>query len=121
GGFEVPRVLGSAAHDTLSGLRPPPLQEGDVLAIGTELHPLRTINPDHAAPQSAGAPAALLVASVYPGPRANWVGNLGALFDNEYRVSDLADRIGIRLRGPRILRTRQEALPSDRIVRGADQ
>src|SRR5699024_11327291 len=56
GGFEVPRVLGSASHDTLSGLGPPPLQEGDVLAIGTELHPLRTINPDPAAPQAAGAP-----------------------------------------------------------------
>ncbi len=121
GGFEVPRVLGSASHDTLSGLGPPPLQEGDALAIGTERRPLRTINPDRASSPLTGAPAALLVASVYPGPRANWVDNLDALFDNEYRVSDLADRIGVRLRGPRIVRTRQEELPSEGIVRGAIQ
>lgn len=121
GGFEAPHVLGSASHDTLSGLGPPPLREGDVLTVGTELPPLRTINPDRASSQQVGVPAALLLASVYPGPRADWVENLDALFDNEYRVSDLADRIGIRLRGPRLVRSRQEELPSEGIVRGAIQ
>lgn len=121
GGFDPRRTLGSASHDTLSGLGPPPLAAGEVLPIGSDLARLQTIDPDASPPPVITPSGALLVASVYPGPRSDWVLDLDELFDREYRISELSDRIGVRLNGARLARSRSEELPSEGIVRGAIQ
>lgn len=121
GGFEVPLILGSASRDTLSGLGPSPLAEGDTLTVGTDLAPLTTIDPNNSHGAPVKAPGALLLASVYPGPRADWTSDLDVLFSREYRVSEHSDRVGTRLEGEGLRRIRSEELPSEGVVRGAVQ
>lgn len=119
GGFDAPRVLGSASYDTLSGLGPAPLKGGATLPVREEVAPLRTVDPRRL--PAVGAPGSLLLASVYPGPRADWAEDLDVLFDHEYTVGDQADRVGVRLAGPRLARKREEELASEGLVRGAIQ
>lgn len=124
GGVRVPAVLGSRATDTLSGLGPSPLAAGDELPVGPPggrpapvdalVHP-RPASSGHDAP----TPVTLRVA---PGPRADWfVDGLAALTRSSYTVATEADRVGVRLEGPRLERSRQEELPSEGIVLGAVQ
>lgn len=121
GGLDVPLTLGSGSYDTLSELGVPPLAAGDTLPTGTRLAQLRTINPDHVPTRPPGAPGPLLVASVYPGPRDDWVEDLEKLFTSEYKVSTDSNRVGIRLLGPALTRAVHDELPSEGLVRGAIQ
>lgn len=124
GGFDVPEVLGSASTDTLSGLGPAPITRGDRLRIGIAENPVESANSDHhLAPTTPGS---LIIASVYPGPRQDWFADPDVLYSGEYRVSDLADRVGIRLAGPALERAGGFAvgtveLASEGLVRGAIQ
>ena len=125
GGVEVDEVLGSRSTDTLSGTGPGVLRAGDVLPVG----------------EPSGAPAALDVAAVrrpasplclrvHVGPRADWFtdGAAGTLLTSTYTVSEQSNRVGLRLRGPRLApadhRLSPEGvteLPSEGIVLGAVQ
>lgn len=127
GGVRVAAVLGSRATDTLSGLGPPPLAANDELPVGPPggrpapvdalVHPRSAL--DHPAGLAAPAPVSLRVA---PGPRADWfVDGLAALTRSSYTVATEADRVGVRLEGPRLERARREELPSEGIVLGAVQ
>ena len=121
GGVRVPAVLGSRATDTLSGLGPPPLAAGDELPVGPPGgRPAPVDALVHPRPaQPAPAPVTLRVA---PGPRADWfVDGLAALTRSSYTVATEADRVGVRLEGPRLERARREELPSEGIVLGAVQ
>lgn len=121
GGLTVDPVMGSRSTDTLSGIGPPPLKPGDVLALGA---------PDGdglASSDSAGTtfprPGELISVAAVPGPRDDWIGKrgmetlAGAVFD----VAPTSDRTGLRLSGAPVGIVRREELPSEGVVAGAIQ
>ncbi|UFU07714.1 biotin-dependent carboxyltransferase family protein [Ruania halotolerans] len=117
GGLDVPLVLGSASHDVLSGLGPPPVQAGDMLAVGAGTGPVPTIDAGHG---SAHMPFLL---DVLPGPRREWFtpAAVETFLSEPYTVTDTGDRVGVRLDGPVLERARPGELASEGVVRGSIQ
>lgn len=127
GGFEAPRVLGSASRDTLAAIGPAPLLKGATLAVGTA--------PAHREvkrPSTAGAaalpplptPTDTVELDVVAGPRADWFTDeaLATLCREAWQVTPQSSRVGLRLRGAQPLTRRDAAeLPSEAVVRGAIQ
>ena len=120
GGFAVAPTLGSRSTDVLSGLGPAPLSPGDVLPVGS----------DHSGPPPAvevapvnPPPAGDLVVRVLPGPRADWCTPeaLRTLSSAAFTVAPDSDRVGVRLSGPRLTRSRLAELPSEGVVAGSIQ
>ena len=119
GGIDVAPVLGSRSTDTLSGIGPAPLAPGTVLrmlppAPGSAVHHPETPPP---------APAEVTVLRFVPGPRADWfdpasVARLGA---EEWTVMIQSNRIGLRLAGEPLTRSRPGELASEGTARGAIQ
>ncbi|MEO5709410.1 MAG: biotin-dependent carboxyltransferase family protein [Nocardioidaceae bacterium] len=118
GGITVEPVLGSRSTDTLAQVGPPRLRDGDVLPLGDPV----------------GAPAGVDVASarpfprpallrLHPGPRADWFDapSLATLTGTSYAVSRESNRVGLRLEGPAMTRSREGELPSEGLVLGAVQ
>ncbi|WP_394289551.1 biotin-dependent carboxyltransferase family protein, partial [Microbacterium sp.] len=70
-----------------------------------------------------GPPPAALAIPLAPGPRADWFSPqaYAQLFDAVWSVSADADRVGIRLDGPPLVRTHPGELPSEGMVPGAVQ
>ncbi len=119
GGIAVPPVLGSRATDTLSGLGPPPVRDGDVLPIGdVPAPPAEPATPV----RQASLPGDLLV-RVRLGPRDDWFtpSAIDTLFGSRYQVSPTSSRIGVRLTGPALTRTVAAELPSEGVVLGGVQ
>ncbi len=114
GGIDVEPVLGSRSTDLLSGLGPPQLREGDVLAIGRE-PPAKPQYDIELPPPLPAEPILRLL----PGPRDDWFAP-NALAGT-WRVSPSSNRVGVRLEGPRIERVRDEELLSEGVVTGALQ
>ncbi|MFN3600296.1 MAG: biotin-dependent carboxyltransferase family protein [Dietzia sp.] len=131
GGIEVPPVLGSRSRDTLSGLGPPPVVAGDVLAVGDAV-----VGPWadhwHAAGEAPGTgtgsdgsgrrpdPVQL---DVIPGPRDDLFppGAWQVLAETGH-VSGHADRVGVRIDPARpVPRLGGGEIPSEGMVRGAVQ
>lgn len=119
GGIDVPAVLGSRSYDVLAQLGPPPLQAGDRLRIGVS---------EQGVPDTDWAPPTLPGAGVValrcrPGPRADWFTPAArrVLTSAQWTVTTDADRIGVRLAGPRLDRLITGELPSEGLVRGAIQ
>lgn len=118
GGIDVEPVLGSRSTDVLSGLGPDPLAPGAVLPVGAA--PARF-------PVVDAAPVAEhpeeIVLRVQPGPRADWFTEeaLTALVSAPYEVTAESNRVGMRLDGPVLERSRHEELPSEGMVTGALQ
>jgi biotin-dependent carboxylase-like uncharacterized protein len=118
GGVAVPAVLGSRSTDTLAWVGPPALQDGDRVPGGTpagEPHPV-----DVAVPRPAAGSATL---RFRPGPRDDWfaAGWRDTLTGSSYAVTAESNRVGLRLTGPSLTRSRTEELPSEGIVVGAIQ
>lgn len=117
GGIDVEPVLESRSADTLSGLGPPRLAEGDVLPVG----------PAHRAAEVEDVPALLtsgvITVAAVPGPRDDWFTDeaVRTFFSAAWTVSDRSDRIGVRLEGPELERRIIEELPSEPCVRGSVQ
>ncbi|MEU7586486.1 biotin-dependent carboxyltransferase family protein [Micromonospora sp. NPDC049230] len=118
GGVDVSPVLGSRATDTLSGLGPPALRDGDLLPLGE--------------PCGAPAPVDLTVCPSPPpelhlvlrlGPREDWFtpAAFDRLFGSSYTVSPVSNRVGARLAGVPLPRAVAGELPSEGIVLGAVQ
>lgn len=120
GGIAVPPVLGSSATDTLSGLGPAALADGDVLALDTE--PESPIPVAEVMPFDTRAGDDLVV-EVHPGPRADWFTAAAqeALYAEVFTVTADTDRVGIRLVGPDLTRAVTGELPSEPMVPGALQ
>jgi biotin-dependent carboxylase-like uncharacterized protein len=121
GGLDVPRTLGSRSTDTLTGLGPPPVHEGDLLPVGVV--PDR---PGHGEAVPAGYPTGATRLSVRLGPRedAFTAESVAALLAAPYAVSARSDRVGVRLEaldGSRLLRSEGEELESEGLVTGAVQ
>lgn len=118
GGVDAVPVLGSRSTDTLSGLGPGRLAEGDRLPVGT----LAADEPvvDVAAVRG---PSSRPVLRVLPGPRRDWLAAAAweALTTAEWTVTADSDRVGLRLAGPRLERARDGELPSEGLVPGALQ
>ena len=117
GGIAVEAVLGSRSTDTLSGLGPAKLTDGATLPVG----PAPAVAP---AASSAGdlaqPPADGLVLGVWLGPRDDWF-EAAELFGAAYTISPMSNRVGCRLAGTAVTRTRVGELPSEGVVLGAVQ
>jgi biotin-dependent carboxylase-like uncharacterized protein len=118
GGVEVGAVLGSRSTDTLAHVGPGVLRAGDVLPLGTPSGPPAGVD---LGPVRRHARPALL--RVEPGPRHDWFHDtaLATLTRSTYAVSGESNRVGLRLQGPALERSRDEELPSEGIVLGAVQ
>lgn len=118
GGIDCEPVLGSRSTDLLSHLGPGRLCDGDRLRVG---------RPGGPAPGVDVAPVRRLpdepVLRVVPGPRADWFtpAALGVLGRTRYETTSSSDRVGVRLAGPPLERSRTDELPSEGMVEGAVQ
>ena len=117
GGLQVPPTLGSRSMDLLSGLGGPPLETTRRIGLGPRLGEPQYVDAAMALPAIGGE------LRVLPGPRADWFTreSLVALDGATYRVSDQSNRIGLRLTGPSLQRSRVSELPSEAVVLGAVQ
>ncbi|GAA0533137.1 allophanate hydrolase [Saccharopolyspora subtropica] len=119
GGIAVEPVLGSRATDVLAGLGPDPLAPGALLPVGPApaRFPLVDVAP------VAPCPDDEIVLRVEPGPRHDWFAEsaLTTLVSCPYEVTAESNRIGMRLDGPALERSRTEELPSEGMVAGALQ
>jgi biotin-dependent carboxylase-like uncharacterized protein len=116
GGVDVEPVLGSRSTDLLTGLGPPPLRAGDLLAIGPE--------PERAPPNATASAAPVQrTLRVVPGPREDWfvAGALERLCAAEWSVTPAANRIGVKLDGAELAWARDDELRSEGLVTGALQ
>jgi KipI family sensor histidine kinase inhibitor len=120
GGIAVPATLGSRATDVLSGLGPDSLAPGTVLPIGdacegpppaVEVAPVRAPSADD------------LVVHVLPGPRDDWFTKeaVATFLGGRYEVTTESNRVGVRLSGPALRRSREGELPTEGMVPGAIQ
>jgi biotin-dependent carboxylase-like uncharacterized protein len=127
GGVGGPETLGSRSFDTLSGLGPAPLRDGDTVAIGG-IDPgagsgvLGPVPPLDVLPASA-PPLGGVTMRVLPGPRLDWFARSAwdSLRGQSWTVTAEADRVGIRLDGQPLERARDDELPSEGVVTGALQ
>ncbi len=119
GGLDVPEVLGSRATDTMAGLGPERPAPGTLLPVGPPppRFPVADLAPVFG--MSSGDP----VLEILPGPRDDWFSAdaLASLCSAPYEVTTDSDRVGMRLRGPRLTRVREEELPPEGMVPGALQ
>jgi biotin-dependent carboxylase-like uncharacterized protein len=117
GGFDVSPVLGSRSRDTLAGLGPPPLADGDALLVGDATADQMRVDAVPAA-QYGDRP----VLRVVRGPRDDWVRDPAALVTTCWTVAPDSDRVGLRLGGG-LLEPVDPArqLPSEGATRGAIQ
>ncbi|MCP2638026.1 urea amidolyase family protein [Microbacterium sp. HD4P20] len=120
GGFDGRRALGSRAADLLAGLGSGALRAGDALRVRRDA--AAAIPVADLVPWSAPHDDELVI-ELAPGPRADWFAPaaLEALFEAVWTVSNDADRVGVRLDGPELARTRLDELPSEGMVPGALQ
>ncbi len=119
GGIDVPEVLGSRSTDVLAGIGPDPLTSGDVIPVGPAYgrHPHLDLAP--VAAPSAGD----LALVIRPGPRDDWFTPeaMQDLLTGRYEVTEASNRVGMRLAGPELRRSRDDELPSEGMVTGALQ
>lgn len=125
GGIDVPAVIGSRATDTLAGLGPAALSDGDRLAVGRDPGtavdwPLEVAGATVAEKTSPSGP---LEIRVVLGPRADWFTTeaLSSFQQQEWTVSAASDRVGARLEGQELARSIERELPSEGTVPGSIQ
>lgn len=117
GGFATVEVLGSASTDTLSGLGPAGLRNGDRLGVG----------PDRGQTDDIDIPALLsagdITVRVTLGPRDDWFSTdaVDTLISTGWIVNASSNRVGLRLDGPGLARIHTDELPSEPCVRGSIQ
>ena len=115
GGIDAPVELGSRSTDLLSGIGPEPLQDNDVLPLGT---------PGPATGADVVPPIQVLHSMVVPirlGPRDDWFEDAETqLRQGSWTVSDRSNRVGTRLQGTKLNR-RDGEIPSEGMITGAVQ
>jgi biotin-dependent carboxylase-like uncharacterized protein len=119
GGFRTEPVLGSRSTDVLSGLGPPPISAGDVLEVDEPELPAPGVDLAPVQEPEAGD----VTVRVVPGPRRDWFTDesWASLLQETYTVTSDSNRVGLRLDGEPLQRTRTDELPSEGMVRGALQ
>ncbi|WP_442932526.1 biotin-dependent carboxyltransferase family protein [Micromonospora sp. NBC_01699] len=118
GGIAVEPVLGSRATDTLSGLGPAPLRDGDTLPLGAV-----TGRPAPVDFLPVGPPPTSLDLPVRLGPRHDWFTPeaVRTLLGTAYTIGVMSNRVGARLVGAALPRAVAGELPSEGVVLGAVQ
>jgi biotin-dependent carboxylase-like uncharacterized protein len=122
GGIAVPQVLGSAstyARAGLGGFRGRPLRAGDRLPLACATAPERgELHLPDPPPAAAQAPIRVVL-----GPQRErfTAAAIATLLAAEYRISASADRMGMRLDGPRLAHAGVWDIVSDGIATGAIQ
>lgn len=128
GGLAEPLVLGSASTDPTMGVGPSPVGPGRRLEVPSAKATHQAPPVDVAAAEAP--PVTDVVLRVVLGPRDDWFtpAAVDALLTQPWAVTAEADRVGVRLSGPRLDRAddgRGDApvreLPSEAVVRGAVQ
>lgn len=121
GGIDVPAVLGSRSADTMSGIGPAPLTVGKELLAGSETVSTAVGSPE-LQPDFPSAET-VTVLDVVPGPRADWFDQsaLDSLASQDWVVTPQSNRVGMRLDGQPLVRTRDRELPSEGTMAGALQ
>jgi biotin-dependent carboxylase-like uncharacterized protein len=117
GGISARLVLGSASTDTLTGLGSSSLQRGDFLRLTGGRASCAP------APSSRSEPPGRPVLHVVRGPRDDWftAAALESLLSKPFTVNPASNRIGLRLDGPPLERSRHDELRSEGMVPGAIQ
>lgn len=115
GGIDAAPVLGSRSTDLLSGLGPAALEPGDLLSLGRAAG-------DPVAADTFPRPAAPVL-QLDLGPRSDWFTpeTVAALDGSSYTVGAASNRIGLRLMGTPLERSRGGELPTEPMVLGAVQ
>ncbi|WP_253182696.1 carboxyltransferase domain-containing protein [Arthrobacter sp. SW1] len=121
GGVDALAVLGSRSTDTLSGLGPAPLAAGQVLGVGSETESAAVGNPE--LQPDFPEPGSVTVLDIVPGPRDDWFdpSQLEALCSQDWQVTPQSNRVGMRLAGEPLTRSRDGELPSEGTMAGALQ
>jgi biotin-dependent carboxylase-like uncharacterized protein len=115
GGIAVESVLGSRAHDTLSGIGPPPIEPGVRLRVGAD--PSTAVTVDVA--QQRTPPERV---RVWPGPRVDWFdADAMAHLTTAAWTVETVSRVGLRLTGGTVRRLVDSELASEGLVAGAIQ
>ncbi len=120
GGVAAEEVLGSSSTDTLSGLGPAPLAAGDVICTG-DATVSQVVSSPELQPDFPGPGVTLL--DVVPGPREDWFdgAEVESFYSQEWEVTPRSNRVGMRLAGEALQRSREGELPSEGTVTGALQ
>jgi len=120
GGVDAPAVLGSRSTDTMSGIGPAPLAAGQLLAAG-DVTDSGVVGSPELQPDFPGTGVTVL--DIVPGPRADWFDEaaLESLCGQDWVVKPQSNRVGMRLDGTPLQRSRQGELPSEGTVAGAIQ
>ncbi|GAB2447258.1 biotin-dependent carboxyltransferase family protein [Nocardioides hungaricus] len=114
GGIDVPPVLGSRSTDTLAWVGPPRVEAGTTLPVGPPGEPRPVDTPRTPRPGDL---------RLVPGPRDDWFAAdaLDVLCAAAWAVDADSNRVGLRLEGPALRRTRDTELASEGMVLGAVQ
>lgn len=120
GGVDASPVLGSRSTDTMSGIGPAPLAAGQLLASG-DVTDSGVVGSPELQPDFPGEGVTVL--DIVLGPRADWFDEaaLDSLCGQDWVVKPQSNRVGMRLDGTPLERSRQGELPSEGTVAGAIQ
>jgi KipI family sensor histidine kinase inhibitor len=120
GGAEADAVLGSRSTDTMSGLGPAPLAAGQLLGAGAATSSNVVGNPEL---QPVFPDTGVTVLDIVPGPRDDWfdAAALESLCGQDWAVTPQSNRVGMRLDGEPLSRSRGGELPSEGTMAGALQ
>lgn len=122
GGVDVAPTLGSRSTDTLSGLGPTRVRDGDLLPIGVPTEPMPGVDEAPRAEPTSGT----VTLRIQPGPRLDRLADDAwqRLLGTRWTVRSDSDRVGVRLDGPALPRApghERTELPSEGVLRGAVQ
>ncbi|MCO4264875.1 carboxyltransferase domain-containing protein [Pseudarthrobacter sp. MDT3-26] len=120
GGAAVDTVLGSRSTDTMSGIGPAPLAAGQLLGAGAATSSNVVGNPEL---QPDFPDTGVTVLDIVPGPRDDWfdAAALESLCAQDWAVTPRSNRVGMRLDGQPLSRSRDGELPSEGTMAGALQ
>jgi KipI family sensor histidine kinase inhibitor len=120
GGVDAAPVLGSRSTDTMSGIGPAPLAAGQLLASG-DVTESGVVGSPELQPDFPGDGVTVL--DIVLGPRADWFDQsaIDSLCGQDWVVKPQSNRVGMRLDGTPLQRSRQGELPSEGTVAGAIQ
>ncbi|MHA7298904.1 5-oxoprolinase subunit B/C family protein [Pseudarthrobacter sp. MDT1-22] len=120
GGAAVDTVLGSRSTDTMSGIGPAPLAAGQLLGAGAATSSNVVGNPEL---QPDFPDTGVTVLDIVPGPREDWfdAAALESLCAQDWAVTPRSNRVGMRLDGQPLSRSRDGELPSEGTMAGALQ
>lgn len=125
GGFDAPPVLESLATDLLAGLGPDAITAGDLLGVRLPDAPLSpAISVADEAPRDLpSASGDTVELRIVLGPRDDWFSadELDRFTGQEWQVTPQSNRVGVRLEGEALTRSKSGELPSEGCVSGALQ